>query len=149
MKPTGRHQKTIQVPQLTLLEFMACHKKWAIPALDIVRIIESQPIDEIPQENLALSGFVEYENEKIPFLSLGMFCENEKETKGPLIIYEHKDGRLALGLSQVFTLKKIPEDLIKPLPPIFEEGPYKKALTGCYFDEEDIVPIVDLKNLEF
>lgn len=118
--------------------------------LDIVRIIENQPVEPLPQENLAISGIIDYNNQKIPFLPLGVLLENKKGTNGPLVILDHQDGFLALGLSEVYNLKRIPVSSLKSLPNIIEDSRFSSSITDCYFDEENnIVPIVNMKNMEF
>lgn len=149
MRTSQSNQKSAQEQTLTVLEFQAHSDKWAIPALDIIRIIEKLPVEQLPQENLALSGFVTYENERVPFMSLGQLLEGQGADEGPMIIFDHHDGKIALGLNQVFNLKRVPVSQIKPLPTFFAQESYKNSMTTCYFDGDLIVPIVDLKQLEF
>lgn len=150
MKHNDRYRKNEQEQILTVLELRAANQKWAIPALDIIRIIESLPVKSLPQENLAISGTIDYQNQSIPFLSLGILLENKKESNGPMVIFDHKEGYLALGLSEVYTLKRIPVSSLQLLPNIIEDTRFSSTIAKCYFDEENnIVPIVDLKYMDF
>ena len=149
MRTSQSNQKSTQEQTLTVLEFQACSNKWAIPALDIIRIIERLPVEKLPQENLALSGFVAYENARVPFMSLGKLLEGQVADEGPMIIFDHHDGKIALGLNQVFNLKRVPLSQIKPLPTFFAEDVYKNSMTTCYFDGDLIVPILDLEKIIF
>ncbi|MBP7733344.1 MAG: chemotaxis protein CheW [Caldisericia bacterium] len=150
MKHNDRYRKIEQEQILTVLELRAANQKWAIPALDIIRIIESLPVKSLPQENLAISGTIDYQNQSIPFLSLGILLENKKESNGPMVIFDHKEGHLALGLSEVYTLKRIPVSNLQLLPNIIEDTRFSSTIAKCYFDEENnIVPIVDLKYMDF
>lgn len=135
-------------PITTFLELEACSQVWAIPALDIVRIMEFQSPEPLPEEGLLLSAIVEYENQQVPFLSLGTLLEGKKESEGPIIIFDHKDGRIALGVTRVLTLKRISDSQLVPVPPIIGDARYRDILKSCYIDNDSIVPIVDLKNLE-
>lgn len=135
-------------PITTFLELEACSQVWAIPALDVVRIIEFKKPEPLPEEGILLSAIVEYENQEVPFLSLGALLEGKKESEGPIIIFDHKEGRIALGVSKVLTLKRIPDSLLTPVPPIIGDERFKSILNFCYVDNDVIVPVADIKNLE-
>lgn len=150
MKQNERYRKTQQEQLLTVLELRAASQKWAIPALDIIRIIESLPITPLSQNNLTISGTIDYENQTVPFLSLGVLLENKKESSGPMVIFDHNEGYLALGLTEVYNLKRIPVSSLQSLPNIVEDPRFSSTITKCYFDDENnIVPVVDLKYMEF
>lgn len=150
MKQNERYKKTQQEQVLTVLELRAAEQKWAIPALDIIRIIENQPVKLLAQENLVISGTIDYDGQEVPFLQLDVLLENKKGTNGPMVILDHKEGFLALGLSEVYNLKRIPVSSLQQLPNIIEDSRFSSSITNCYFDEENnIVPIVNMKNMEF
>lgn len=145
MKKSGV-AKTEQIT--TFLELEASSRVWAIPALDVVRIIEFTRPEPLPEQGLLLSAIVEYENQQVPFLSLGSLLEGTKESEGPIIIFDHKEGRIALGVSKVLTLKRIADSQLTPVPPIIGDKRFRDILKSCYVDGDTIIPVVDLGNLD-
>jgi chemotaxis signal transduction protein len=150
MKLTDRTKKPLQEQILTVLEFKAANDKWAIPALDIVRIIENQQVFELPQQNVPIKGYIDYNQEQTPFLSLGLLLEGVDNSNGPMVILDHDQGLLALGLAQVYNLVRIPSSSLMKLPKVIEDTTFSTSIENCYFDSEGkIIPIVNLKAIEF
>lgn len=150
MKIADRSKKAQQEQILTVLEFKAANNKWAIPALDIVRIIENLPVQDLPQQNVTISGYIDYNGLQLPFLSLGKLLEGIDDPSGPIVILDHWQGQLALGLSQVYNLARIPASSLIKLPNVIEDPMFSKSVFECYFDSDsNIIPIVNLKAFEF
>lgn len=150
MKVTDRTKKPQQEQILTVLEFRAANDKWAMPALDIVRIIENQPVNDLWQQNVTITGFIDYNGEQLPYLSLGKLLEGTDNSNGPMVILDHCQGLLALGLAQVFNLARIPSSSLIKIPSVIEDAAFSNSIDKCYFDSDgNVVPIVNLKTLEF